>query len=129
MTGHKSWSLVDPKPVLVYVKDCDDHIVYWNGLVMPHKMALVMALEAMGLYPSPEMKRQMELNYETLYYSGAFGTRAWDDRVSTGWLYPYLNRIMRPHIDRITENRSAPEILAWFDLAKSHCQLSEETQL
>lgn len=129
MTGHKSWSLIDPKPVLVYVKDCDDHIVYWNGIVMPHSMALAMALETIGIYASPEMRRQMELNYETLYYAGAFGTRAWDDRVSSGWLYPYLARIMRPHITKLTEARPAAEILAWFDPAKSHCTQSEETQL
>lgn len=129
MTPQHSWSLIYPKPVTVYVSSCDDHIVYWNGTVMPHKMALVMALETIGIYPSPEMKRQMELNYAVLYYSGALGTRAWDDRVSRGWLYPYLCRIMRPHVEKITENRPAQEILAWFDLAKSHVTDTETQQL
>lgn len=97
MTPQHSWSLIYPKPVTVYVSSCDDHIVYWNGLVMPHKMAL--------------------------------GTRAWDHRVSRGWLYPYLCRIMRPHVEKITENRPAQEILAWFDLAKSRVTDTETQQL
>lgn len=121
MRSEQSWSLLDPKPVLVYVQECDDYIVYWNGIVMPHSMALCMAMEhACGIYPTPEMKSSLEKNYERLYYSNAFETRAWDNKVTSGSpLYAYLKRIMMEHIKSVVEKWSAAEILGWFNYSKA----------
>ena len=61
MRAEQSWSVLDPKPVLYYVQECDEYLVYWNGIAMPHKMALSMAMEhACGIYPTPEMKTALE---------------------------------------------------------------------
>ena len=56
MRSEQSWSMLDPKPVLLYLSNLDEYIVYWNGKVMPHAMALNMALETYGIYATPEMK-------------------------------------------------------------------------
>lgn len=119
MRSEQSWSLIDPKPVLLYLENHDDYIVYWNGVVMPHSMALCMAMEYFGIYPTPEMKTAMEKNYEILYYSGAFNTRAWDSRVDLSPLYPYLKRIMKDHISKLIEKNEPNTILGWFDYKKS----------
>jgi hypothetical protein len=115
MRKEQAWSLIDPKPVLVYIETLDDYIVYWNGIVMPHTMALCMAMERLGVWPTPEMKNAMEATYGRIYYSGGFQTRAWDQKVDNSSVYPYLKRIMKEHLDRLLENRPASDILGWFN--------------
>ena len=105
-----------PQSSKYYVNKSDDYIVYWNGIVMPHSMALCMAMEhACGIYPTPEMKTVLEQGYERLYYSNAFNTRAWDSRVEGSPLYPYLKRIMQEHLKKVLEGREARDVLGWFD--------------
>jgi hypothetical protein len=122
MRAEQSWSLLDPKPVMLYIDQCDEYIVYWNGVVMPHKMALCMAMEyASGIYPTPEMKTALEKDYERLYYSNAFKTRAWDLKVADSPVYPYLKRIMKEHLTKTIKEagRPASEVLGWFDYSKA----------
>jgi hypothetical protein len=119
MRAEHSWSLLDPRPVLLYVKHIDDYVVYWNGVVMPHNMALCMTMEYLGIFPTPEMKMALEKTYHRLYYSNTFETRVWDSRVENGMLYPYLKRIMAEHIKKQVEGRDPREILSWFDLSRS----------
>ena len=120
MRSEQSWSLLDPRPCLLYIEKSDGYIVYWNGIVMPHKMALAMAMEiTSGLYPTPEMKTAMEKDYERLYYSNAFDTRAWDSKVENGLLYPYLKRIMLEHLKKTLEGKEANEVLSWFDYERA----------
>ncbi len=122
MRPEQSWSLLDPKPVLLYIEKCDEYIVYWNGVVMPHKMALCMAMEhASGIYPTPEMKTALERDYERLYYSNAFETRAWDLKVMDNPIYPYLKRIMKEHLNKFIgeANRPAQEVLGWFNYTRA----------
>jgi len=119
MRAEHSWSLLDPRPVLLYAKHIDDYVVYWNGVVMPHNMALCMTMEYLGIFPTPEMKISLEKTYHRLYYSNTFETRAWDIRVENGMLYPYLKRIMAEHIKKQVEERDPREILSWFDYSRS----------
>jgi hypothetical protein len=119
MRAEHSWSLLEPRPVLYYIDYVDDYIVYWNGIVMPHSMALCMIMEYLGIFPSPEMKMALEKTYTRLYYSNSFDTRAWDSKVENGYLYPYLKRIMAEHIKTLVEGRDPREILSWFDYNRS----------
>ena len=122
MRAEQSWSLLDTKPVMLYIDRCDEYIVYWNGVVMPHKMALCMAMEyASGIYPTPEMKTALEQDYERLYYSNAFNTRAWDLKVADSPVYPYLKRIMKEHLVKVIQEpkRPAQEVLGWFDYSRA----------
>jgi hypothetical protein len=119
MRNEKAWSLIDPKPVLVYVETVDDYIVYWNGVVMTHSMALCMTMERIGVWPTPEMKNSMEDNYHRIYYANGFQTRAWDDKVESNHIYPYLKRIMKDHLDRVLEDKSPSDILNWFNYQRA----------
>jgi hypothetical protein len=122
MRPEQTWSLLDPKPVLLYISKCDEYIVYWNGIAMTHKMALCMAMEySSGIYATPEMKTALEQDYERLYYSGAFNTRAWDSKVADSPIYPYLKRIMKEHLTKIIQEpkRPAHEVLGWFNYSKA----------
>jgi hypothetical protein len=114
MRSEKSWSLLDPKPIVTYLAHHDDYIVHWNGIVIPHSMALCMAMEQFGIWPTPEMKTALESNYRTLYYAGAFDTRAWDTEVEESPIYPYLKRIMAKHLPKAIEGKDAKEVLGWF---------------
>ncbi len=119
MRSEQAWSLLDPRPVLLYLSNLDDYIVYWNGVVMPHKMALCMAMEFAGIYPTPEMKTAMERNYDLIYYSNGFQTRAWDKKVQASPVYPYLKRIMQEHLSKVISGKEPNEILSWFDYKKA----------
>jgi hypothetical protein len=121
MRSEHSWSLLDPRPVLLYLPKLDEYICYWNGVVMPHTMALNMAMEQFGIYASPEMKSAMESDYRRIYYSHGFDTRAWDLKVADSPVYPYVKRIMRDHVTKvITENnKDIGGVLTWFDYARA----------
>ena len=62
--AEKTWSLLDPKPVLKYLQHHDEYIVYWNGMAMTHSQALSLAMEKLGIYPTPEMKSAMQDTFE-----------------------------------------------------------------
>mgnify|MGYP006292598023 CR=1 FL=1 len=119
MRSEQTWSMLDPRPVLLYVDNVDDYIVYWNGIVMPHSMALCMAMEHFGIYSTPEMKTALEKNYKRLYYSNAFGTRAWDRKVENSPVFPYLKRLMADHLKKLVEGKDAKDVLGWFDYNKA----------
>ena len=122
MRSEQTWSLLDAKPVLLYLQHHDEYIVYWNGVVMPHSMALCMSMEFAGIYPTPEMKTAMEATYRKLYYAGAFNTRAWDLKVSESPVYPYLKRIMAEHFKGLMEDADPSVVLGWFDYNKARIE-------
>lgn len=119
MRSEQSWSLLDPKPVLLYIPRIDEYIVYWNGIAMPHSMALCMSMETLGIYPTPEMKIAMEQNYQRIYYANGFDTRAWDQKVENSPLYPYLKRLMAEHLKKVVEGKEPKDILGWFNYEKA----------
>ena len=119
MRSEHSWSLLDPKPVLLYISRIDEYIVYWNGIVMPHSMALCMTMETLGIYPTPEMKTAMENTYKRIYYANGFDTRAWDEKVKSSPLYPFLKRLMTEHLKKVTEGKDPKDVLGWFNYKRS----------
>lgn len=121
MRSEHSWSLLDPKPVLLYLDNCDEYIVYWNGIAMTHAMAMNMAVETFGIYATPEMKSAMEKEYRRIYYANGFDTRAWDFKVSESPVYPYVKRLMVEHLKKVISesNREISEVLGWFDYSRA----------
>lgn len=121
MRSEQSWSLLDPKPVLLYLSNVDEYICYWNGIAMTHAMAMNMACEYFGIYPTPEMKTSMEKEYQRIYYANGFDTRAWDFKVSESPIYPYVKRLMLEHMNKVIrdQERSISEVLGWFSYSKA----------
>lgn len=121
MRSEHSWSLLDPKPVLLYLKNLDEYIVYWNGIALTHIMAMNAAVEYFGIYPTPEMKTAMEKDYRRIYYANGFDTRAWDYKVSESPIYPYVKRLLKEHMDRtIAEpKKEISDVLSWFDYSRA----------
>jgi len=119
MRSEHTWSLLDPRPVLLYLDKSDEYIVYWNGVVMPHTIALCIAMENFGIWPTPEMKTSMERDYERIYYANGFDTRAWDEKVSNSPVFPYLKRIMTEHVKKVIEGKDARDVIGWFDYSKA----------
>ena len=124
MRSEHSWSLIDPRPVMLYLNNLDEYIIYWNGVVMPHSMALCMSMEHCGIYATPEMKSALESNYRKIYYTNGFQTRAWDQKVESGSVYPYLKRIMTDHLKKALEDKEPQEILGWFNYNRSRKEVS-----
>jgi hypothetical protein len=124
MSAEKSWSVLDPRPVLKYIPHCDDYIVYWNGVVMPHKMALCIAGTLLNIFPTPEMKMAMQENYVKLYYANAFGTLGeWDHMIREHtMMYNLLQRFMNSHLEALKQrtNLTGQEILGWFDYSRAN---------
>lgn len=122
MRSEHSWSLLDPKPVILYLNHLDEYIVYWNGVAMTHSMALCMAMEYVGIWPTPEMKSAMEKNYKNIYYANGFKTRAWDLKVCSSPVYPYLKRIMKDHLAKVLDGKQPKDVLAWFDYKRARTE-------
>lgn len=121
MRSEHSWSLIDPKPVILYLSNLDEYIVYWNGIATTHSIAMNVAMEYYGMYPTPEMKSSMEQSYRKIYYSNGFGTRAWDLKVSESPIYPYIKRILKDHLDQVIDNsnKDISDVLGWFDYSRA----------
>lgn len=121
MRAEQSWSLLDPKPVLLYLPKHDEYIVYWNGIAMTHSQALCMAMEfSAKIYATPEMKTAMQKTFERLYYAGAFLTRKWDSRLQTGGMvYESQKRWMLDHLKKHLADIETKEVLGWFDYSRA----------
>lgn len=122
MRDERTWSLLDTKPVLLYLKKHDEYIVYWNGIAMTHSQAFNLAMEYCGIYATPEMKTAMRLTYEKLYYAEAFKTRAWDSRVDGGDIYGALKSWMREHLVKHVKDRDPKEVLKWFEYSRARIE-------
>ena len=121
MRSEHSWSLLDPRPVLLYLDHLDEYIVYWNGIATTHLMALNFSMEYYGMYATPEMKTAMEQNYRKIYYANGFQTRAWDLKVAESPVYPYTKRLLQEHCKKLIDDQSRDieEVLGWFDYSKA----------
>ena len=122
MRAEHSWSLLDPKPVLLYLLKHDDYIVYWNGIAMTHGQALCMSMEYIGIYATPEMKTALRRTYEKLYYAGAFNTRSWDRMVEGGDIFGSLKNWMKEHLALHVKGKDPKEILKWFDYSRARIE-------
>lgn len=111
----RAWSMLDTKPVILYLTHHDEFIVVWNGIVMPYIFAQCMAAERFGVYISPAMCDALKNTYNRLYYAGAFRTREWDHIVINTSVYHYLIKIMTEHLDKVCQNKTGKEIMSWFD--------------
>lgn len=116
-----SWSLLDPRPILKYVDFLDEYIVYWNGVLMPHGVALNLAMEMFKIFPTPTMKAELHLTYKRIYYSNGFGEmpHEWEDAISTGRVYSYLRNLLYPHIKEVVEKHEPQEVLGWFAYSRA----------
>lgn len=115
--AERSWSMLDPKPILCYLSKFDEYIVVWNGAVMPYSYALCLASERYQVYTSPAMLASMHKTYTKLYYAGAFGRAAnWQAIIQERRTYGYLKLFMKNHLDTLCANKSAAEMMGWFDM-------------
>ena len=121
MNSHSemAWSVVDPRPVLKYISSIDDYVVFWKGTVMPHSIALNLALEPAGIYPTPAMKAAMADTYRRFFYSGALGSRQWEDVAVKGLVYGRMRQALESHIRQLHEQHETQEILGWFDYERA----------
>jgi len=115
MRSEQSWSLLDPKPIMLYLPKLDEYIVYWNGIATTHSMALCAAMEYVGIFPTPEMKSALEDTYKRVYYSNGFNTRAWDLKVASSPVYPYVKRLLKEHLTKYLDGKQPKDVLKWFD--------------
>ena len=126
MRSEHSWSLLDPRPVLLYLEKHDEYIVYWNGWVMTHSQALCLAMANLGIFPTPEMKRVMTESYDRLYYANGFQTRSWDNIVKNGEVFTYLKNKLAPFVKTACEGKTPQEILQWFDYKRARIEKSND---
>jgi len=121
MRAEQSWSLLDPKPVLLYLSKHDEYIVYWNGIAMTHAQGLCMAMEkCSGIYATPEMKLALQKTFEKLYYANAFNTRAWDKRIENGsFVLESQKHWMRDHLNKHVKDKEVYEVLGWFNYSRA----------
>jgi len=111
-----SWSQLDPKPVLLYVKEYDNTLVAWNGVLMTKVVALNLAIEQFGKYPTPKMKNEMFKTYKQLYITGFFGEQNWDSffEGSADNLFLYVRKLNKEHLMKLVKGKKITEVLGWF---------------
>lgn len=114
--AERSWSMLDPRPIIIFLPKHDEYMCLWNGVIMPFLHAQCLAAEYLGIYQGPSVKASLDEHYHRLYYAGAFGTRAWDEQVCQRNTYNLLKDIMANHLNKTLKDRSGQEIISWFNL-------------
>lgn len=112
---YMSWSLINPRPIVVYVKKHDEHLVYWNGYVMTHAHALQIMLMPYGIYASPKVKSAITKRFKQLYTAGLFGDVAWDRVVHSNEYYKYVVDKVETHVREITKGVDIYDAVKWLD--------------
>jgi len=119
MRVEQGWSQLDPRPVLLYLIKHDAYIVYWNGIVTTHNMALSIAGEYLGIYPTPAMQASMIQEFRQLYYSDAFNSRDWDQVVNDNSVYWVVKGALMSHLNELIPNTDPSVMLGWFDYQRA----------
>jgi hypothetical protein len=120
----KFWSTMDPKPAMYYDQKHNAYIVSWNGLLMTHKQALVIASSIFfNVWPSPKMRTSVFEEFKKLFYSNAFGTKSWKAvEFGPDGHFKYLHSKIYEHYKAKLEDKNIPpqEVLLWFNTGKQH---------
>jgi len=114
MEAARTWSLLDPKPQLVYVARSDVTVAWWNGIVMTRSQALTLAMMEFCVWPTPLQKQRIHEEYVRAYRTGVFGERDWRAAVESGNALPYLQRCIEEPLKNLNERYTAAEVLQWF---------------
>jgi len=112
---YKSWSLLSPAPINVYLSRYDEYVTFINGIVLTHRHATQLILEPYGIYASPEVKRHIEKGFKNLYSSGALGDEQWDLMVYKTDYYLFVRRSIRLHLQKLVEDMHINDALKLLD--------------
>lgn len=114
MQAARTWSLLDPKPQLVYHAPTDVTLAWWAGIVMTRNQALAIAMMEYSIWPTPLQKQRIHDEYVRAYRAGAFGLRDWTSAIESGNALPYLQRCLEEPLKGLNERLTAAEVLLWF---------------
>lgn len=111
-----AWSQIDKRPVLLHVSEYDETLVAWNGVLMNQLVAMNVAIEQFGKYPTPKMKDEMFIRYKQLYMTGFFGEQNWDsffnDKPDN--FFMYIRKVNKDHLFKQCKDTKISEVLGWF---------------
>lgn len=120
-------SLLGPRPVVALVKEHNEYIVFWNGIIMPYAAAMYLALEGGNIYPTPQVKSCLGNAFRRLRFSGALarGNTFQTDpnkrkSVSTRFAMDGYKGLMRAHMAKMRQQFSTAQLFAMLDMEKAH---------
>lgn len=122
MRSEAAWSYLDPRPVCLYDPKYDAHLAFWNGVAMTRSYALMIYGTAWcNIYYPESQKKAAWDEYQTIYRSGGFGTRAWDSLLENKSHIDFHNSLTSfivkkdsKFFQKLKERYTAKEALAWF---------------
>lgn len=122
MRSEAAWSYLDPKPICIYDPKYDAHLVYWNGVGMTRSYALMIYSSVwMQLYFPDSAKKVAWEEFNKIYRSGAFSTRAWDHTIdSKDWsnfhnlLIKFISKKDPNFFTQLKAKYSPDQAISWF---------------
>lgn len=122
MNNKLAWSLLDPRPVMVYDLDHDADLCFWNGQVMTRTYALIIVSRVWCNLHVVETVKQTAWQQLARYYSmGVFSGydlgEYFDEKDHTN--YPaYLSGLIQSgdvnFFTKLVQQYTAKQALAWF---------------
>ena len=74
MYSEAAWSLIDNRPIFLYVESRDAHVCYWNGVAITRTYALLIYYtQWLNLYPTESMKMPAWCEFQRLERMNIFG--------------------------------------------------------
>lgn len=116
-----AWSLLDPRPLVIYDSTWDAHLCFWNGVGMTRSSALLIYSQMwLNSYAALSARTAAYDEYKRLYLAGAFHTTDWDKTLylTPAMLHSRLISLICKKDQNFFENLSskwtAPQALQWF---------------
>lgn len=120
-------SLLGPRPIVARVVELNEHVVFWNGIILPYASALYLAVRPGNVYPTPNVKKHLDNSFRRFRNTNAIRKGAPDPQsigkpkgISVPDTLSGYERILRGHLAKMRETFTTAQLFAMLDLDKAH---------
>jgi len=108
-------SMLGPRPVIFYDAKVDTYLCFWQGFIMTHKQALVIAsFFYLNIYPTPKVKNEIFAEFKKLQYSADLGGAICDPlNWNPDGHFNYMVKFLEVNAKKMTV--SPKEVIKWFN--------------
>jgi len=119
---YKSWSYLDPKPVILYSNYHDEYLVMWYGLLITYSAACaIMSINVMDSHVSDYMKECIFNDTKRIIFKDFFPEFLSNDNFNSFYSYwTYISKRLAPTIKNLQKSHSKQQCMRSLDLSRSN---------
>lgn len=113
--------LLKPRPVVARITNNKEHVVFWNGIIMPYAAALYIAVRSGNVFPTPSVKQKMDDKFRRLRGTEALrkGDRVARSPINIPDSFTGYERVMRKHVASLLQHHTTKDLFEMLDIDKA----------